>query len=133
MTTAQESVPSVQSAAIEWPPPPSTPPGAADTMPPAPSAPPAVAEVPPPSAPPATAAIARPTDGLAITALVCGLLGLGLVAVIFGHIALGRIKSSGNAGSAFAIVGLVLGYLMLAAVAAGLVTAGGVTLWTLNA
>lgn len=59
-------------------------------------------------------AVPRPTDGLAIASFVTAPCGLGLIPVILGHLALTRIRATGAQGSAFAIVGLVLGYLTLA-------------------
>jgi hypothetical protein len=51
---------------------------------------------------------------LAFASLVCGLiwvLGIGSVcAVILGHLALRRMRRTGQAGRALAVVGLVLGY-----------------------
>lgn len=65
------------------------------------------------------------TNGLAIAALVLGLCGFGILPVVFGHIALGQIRRTGDRGAALAIVGLVLGYLALAAtiIAVGLLIA----------
>lgn len=57
------------------------------------------------------------TNGLAVAAFVLGLCGFALLPVIFGHVALGQIRSRGESGTAFAIVGLVLGYLEIAAIA----------------
>lgn len=68
-------------------------------------------------------AYTRPTDGVGIAAFVTGLLGLGIVAVILGHVSLSRIKQSGDGGSAFAIIGLVLGYLVVAGWVIGLLIA----------
>lgn len=75
---------------------------------------------------------ARPTSGLAIATFVLGLLGFAILPVILGHIALGIIRRTGQSGTAFAIVGLVLGYLAIAGwvlvaalVGAGLVAFGG--------
>ena len=64
---------------------------------------------------PAWAPPAPRTNGLAIAALVLGLCGFGILPVIFGHIALGQIRRTGDRGATLAIVGLVLGYLALAA------------------
>ena len=55
------------------------------------------------------------TNGLAIAAFVLSLLGFALLPVIFGHIALGQIKRSGDTGTGFAIAGLIIGYLTVAA------------------
>jgi hypothetical protein len=56
------------------------------------------------------------TNSMAIAALIAGwnFFPLG---IIFGHIALFQIKRTGEGGRGFAIAGLVLGYLTLAAVA----------------
>ena len=87
----------------------------ADVTPPAP--PPAPA----PAAVYAPAPAAATTNGLAIAAFVAGFFWfawLGSVcAVIFGHVALRQIKDSGGrqSGSGFAVAGLVLGYLQIAA------------------
>lgn len=56
------------------------------------------------------------TNSMAIAALIAGwnFFPLG---IIFGHIALSQIKRTGEGGRGFAIAGLVLGYLTLAAVA----------------
>ena len=69
------------------------------------------------------------TNGLAIAALVLGVCGFALLPVILGHVALRQIRASGEGGTAFAVVGLVLGYLALAAylVIAFILTA--VTVW----
>lgn len=56
---------------------------------------------------------APPTDGLAVASFVCGLLGLAIIPIIFGHVALGRIRRDRTQGAAFAVIGLVLGYLTL--------------------
>lgn len=56
---------------------------------------------------------APPTDGVAIASFVCGLLGLAIVPIILGHLALGRIRRDRTQGTAFAVIGLVLGYLTL--------------------
>jgi hypothetical protein len=51
---------------------------------------------------------------LAFGSLVCGViwaLGLGSIcAVILGHLALRRLRRTGQAGRAMAVIGLVLGY-----------------------
>lgn len=60
------------------------------------------------------------TNGLAIAAFVLGLCGFGVLPVIFGHVALGQIRRSGDRGATLAIVGLVLGYLVLAAAVIGI-------------
>lgn len=75
----------------------------------------------------------RRTNGLAIAAFVLGLLGFAVLPVIFGHIALRQIRRNGDAGSAFAIVGLVLGYLAIALyLVAGIALTSGI-LWAVNA
>lgn len=53
------------------------------------------------------------TNGLAIASFVLGLCGLAILPVILGHIALGQIRRSGDGGSSFAIIGVVLGYLAI--------------------
>jgi hypothetical protein len=73
----------------------------------------APAPAPAPVAPPMYAPAPR-TNGLAIATLILGICGFALLPVILGHVALGQIRRSGEGGSAFAIVGLVLGYLALA-------------------
>ena len=55
------------------------------------------------------------TNGLAIAAFVLSLLGFGILPVVFGHFALAQIKRSGDSGTGFAIAGLVIGYLSIAA------------------
>lgn len=67
--------------------------------------------------PAAPVAVPRParTNGLAIATLVLGLCGFALLPVILGHVALRQIRVSGEGGTALAVVGLVLGYLALAA------------------
>lgn len=59
------------------------------------------------------------TNGLAIAAFVLGLCGFGILPVVFGHVALGQIRRTGDRGATLAIVGLVLGYLALAATIIG--------------
>lgn len=75
---------------------------------------------------------ARPTNGLAIAALVLGLCGFALIPVILGHVALGQIRRTGAGGSALAIVGLVLGYLALAAYLIAGIAIGGSILWAVS-
>ncbi len=58
-----------------------------------------------------TTVAAPRTNGLAIAAFVLGLCGFALLPVILGHVALGQIRRTGDGGSVFAIIGLVLGYL----------------------
>ena len=69
------------------------------------------------------------TNGLAIAALVLGLCGFALLPVILGHVALRQIRASGEGGSALAIVGLVLGYLALAAYLVFAIVAIVATMW----
>jgi len=61
----------------------------------------------------------RTSNALATWSLILALLwGFGifsLVAVIFGHTALGQISERGQDGKPIAVVGLMLGYLGLAA------------------
>ena len=83
-------------------------------------------------APTAVAPPAR-TNGLAIATLVLGLCGFALLPVILGHIALRQIRTSGEGGSALAVVGLVLGYLACAAyLIAGIVVAASI-FWAVSA
>ncbi len=56
------------------------------------------------------------TNSLSVVALVTGIIGFVGLPVIFGHLALRAIKRTGERGSAFAIIGLVLGYVQIAAV-----------------
>ena len=73
------------------------------------------------------------TNGLAIAALMLGVCGFALLPVILGHVALGQIRRTGAGGSALAIVGLVLGYLALAAyLVAAIAVAGGI-FWAVSA
>ena len=51
------------------------------------------------------------TNGLAIASFVLGLCGFALIPVVMGHVALSQIRTRGESGSAFAIVGLILGYI----------------------
>jgi hypothetical protein len=75
----------------------------------------------PPSSPP------QRTNPLAIAALVCGIVqfcGLppaGIVAIILGHKAERQIRQTGEYGHGPAKVGLILGYIGIALVIAGLV------------
>lgn len=57
------------------------------------------------------------TNGLAIASFVLGLCGFALLPVILGHVALRQIRERGDSGSAFAIIGLVLGYVGVVAIA----------------
>lgn len=65
-----------------------------------------------------TTVAAPRTNGLAVAAFVLGLCGFAVLPVILGHIALGQIRRTGDGGSAFAIIGLVLGYLAIVIYAA---------------
>jgi hypothetical protein len=64
---------------------------------------------------------ARPVNGKAVASLVLGLMTMvtfgvtGLPAVITGHMALSDLRSSGESGDAQAMIGLVLGWLSIAA------------------
>jgi hypothetical protein len=81
---------------------------------------------------PAVSAPVRRTNGLAVAAFVLGLCGFGILPVIFGHVALGQVRRTGDGGSGFAIAGLVLGYLALAATLVALIVIGlaiGIPLW----
>jgi len=61
-------------------------------------------------------AAARPrTNGLAIASFILGLCGFALIPVVMGHVALSQIKSRGEGGFAFALIGLILGYIACAA------------------
>jgi hypothetical protein len=60
---------------------------------------------------------ARPTNVLSIITLILGVLGFAIAPVITGHLSLSQIKRSGEDGKVMAIVGLVLGYLGVAAYA----------------
>lgn len=69
------------------------------------------------------------TNGLATTSLVTALLGLSVVAIVCGHVARRQIRRTGEAGDSQAVVGLVVGYLGLAAtVGAVLLVVGAVSL-----
>ena len=57
------------------------------------------------------------TNGLAIAAFVLSLCGFSLLPVILGHVSLGQIQRTGEGGRGFAIAGLVIGYLTIAAIA----------------
>lgn len=77
--------------------------------------------------------VTRPIDGLAITSFVLALLGFNLLAVIFGHVALARIRRTHAGGAGFAIAGLVIGYLTIAAIALLILAALGIGIWAVNA
>jgi hypothetical protein len=90
------------------------------------------ADLMPPPAPYWPAPARTPTsNGLAIASLIAGLVWFvwfgSICAVIFGHVALGQIKRSNGwqTGRGFAIVGLLLGYLELAWLAATIAVAAG--------
>ena len=54
---------------------------------------------------------------LSIVSFILSIVGISLVGIILGHIGLSQIKRTGEQGRAFAIAGLVLGYLgILAAI-----------------
>ncbi|WP_454299823.1 DUF4190 domain-containing protein [Salana multivorans] len=63
---------------------------------------------------PSTVPMVPRTNGLAIAALVTGLCGLAIIPVILGHLGLNQIRRTGEGGAALAIIGLVLGYSMIA-------------------
>ena len=63
---------------------------------------------------------AQPTNTLAVVSLVAGIASFvfapfigAVIAVITGHMAKAQIRQTGEAGDAFATVGLVLGYVHL--------------------
>lgn len=56
-----------------------------------------------------------PMNALAVVALITGLLGMTVLPVILGHLAIVRIDKTGERGRSAAIIGLVLGYLQVAA------------------
>ncbi len=72
---------------------------------------------------PAPAVATASTNAVAVVAFVLSLLGFSLIPVILGHIALGQIRRRGEGGAAFAVIGLVLGYLELVAIVILLVVA----------
>lgn len=74
-----------------------------------------------------------PTDGLAIAAFVCALCGLGLIPVVLGHVSLNRIKRDGLGGQGFAIVGLILGYVTVAAWIVATIILASTLIWAVNA
>ena len=74
-------------------------------------------------------AAARPTNALAVVTLVLGLCGLAVIPIITGHVALRQIRERGDGGSAAAVVGLVLGYLSLAAYVVVLLALTGLVVW----
>jgi len=64
------------------------------------------------------------TNGLAIASFVLALFGFGIIPIVMGHVALRQIRARGQGGTAFAVIGLVLGYLTTATVIVALVVAG---------
>jgi hypothetical protein len=64
----------------------------------------------PPYGYPQPAPLVPRTNGTAIAAFIFGLLGFAIVPVILGHLALNTIQKSGERGTTFAVIGLVLGY-----------------------
>ena len=71
---------------------------------------------------PAGFAAAPPTNSAAIASLIFGIVSWficpfigGVLAVVFGHVARGQIRRTGEAGGGLAIVGLILGYIHIAA------------------
>ncbi len=73
------------------------------------------AEPPPGFMPPVAPATSGSTNTMAILALVFGF-GGGLLGIVFGHMARSQIRRTGEGGWALATVGLVLGYIGLAAI-----------------
>jgi cation transporter-like permease len=73
--------------------------------------------------PPPAQYAAAPTNTLAVVSLASGIASYfvipvigALVAIITGHMARGQIRRTGEGGSTFALVGLILGYLHFAVV-----------------
>lgn len=56
------------------------------------------------------------TNGLAIATFVLAICGFSILPVILGHVSLGQIKRTGEGGRGFAIAGVVIGYLTIAAI-----------------
>lgn len=64
----------------------------------------------------------RPTNTLAVVSLVAGIAGYllphpfiaGLVAIFTGHAARRQIRQTGEDGTTFALIGMILGYVHLA-------------------
>lgn len=94
---------------------------------------PSYAPAPAPSYAAPSYAVAPPTDGVAIAAFVTALCGFGLIPVVLGHVALGRIRRTGAGGTAFAVVGLVLGYTVLVVGAIVLAAVAGAIWWGVTA
>ncbi|MFC5931467.1 DUF4190 domain-containing protein [Cryobacterium melibiosiphilum] len=67
-------------------------------------------------------AVAPKTNTLAIVSFVSSFF-VGLVAIITGHIALGQIRARGEAGRGFALAGLIIGYVAVAATAVSVIVA----------
>jgi hypothetical protein len=82
-----------------------------------------------PAPQPVPVVVARPTNVLAVVTLVLGLCGFAVIPVVTGHVALRQIRARGEGGSAAAVVGLVLGYLGVAAYAVVLLVVGGLLVW----
>jgi Na+(H+)/acetate symporter ActP len=57
------------------------------------------------------------TNVLSIVSLATGIIGLAIIPVILGHVSLSQIKKTGERGRIMAIIGLILGYITLAAYA----------------
>lgn len=71
---------------------------------------------------------ARPTNTMAIVAVVSGVLGVtflpvvgSIAAIITGHMARREIAQTGEEGSALALIGLILGYGILALMLLGVI------------
>jgi peptidyl-prolyl cis-trans isomerase B (cyclophilin B) len=58
------------------------------------------------------------TNTLSVVTLITAILGVVGLPVILGHLSLNTIKRTGERGYAFAVIGLVLGYLQLVVVGA---------------
>jgi len=69
------------------------------------------------------------TNPLAVVTLVLGLCGFAVIPVVTGHVALRQIRRTGEGGTTVAVIGLVLGYLGVAAVALVLLVAVGFVAW----
>ncbi|MFJ4225316.1 DUF4190 domain-containing protein [Microbacterium sp. NPDC089695] len=86
-----------------------------------------------PAYPAASYPASRPSSGLAITSLICGIAGVvlfwalvpllaSIVAVITGHMALKQTKANpAIGGRGMALAGLIMGYVMVAFLAIGIV------------
>jgi hypothetical protein len=73
--------------------------------------------------------VPRPTNVLAVVTLVLGLCGFAVVPVVTGHVALRQIRARGEGGTACAVVGLVLGYLAVAAYVVAALVVTGLLVW----